>query len=83
MARIKRLAKYIKLKGHGGKMQTGIFTPEELQNAEISLITNAQITLHKRMEKGEFKSLSPFKDDKGIIRVGGTQDLNVNNKSCA
>ena len=26
------------------------------------------------MEKAEFKSLSPFKDDKGIIRVGGRVD---------
>jgi len=39
---VKRLAKYIRLKGHGGEMQTGTLTPEELQNAEISLIKDAQ-----------------------------------------
>ena len=69
MAWIKRLAKYMRLKKHGGEFQTGILTPEELQNAEISLIKDAQRTFHERMQKGEFKSLSPFKDDKEIIRI--------------
>jgi len=71
---VKRLAKYIRLKGHGGEMQTGTLTPEELQNAEISLIKDAQKTLHERMKRDEFKSLSPFKDETGIIRVGGRVD---------
>ena len=74
MAWMKRLAKYVKLKKHGGKMQTGILTSEELNDAESSLIKDAQKTLYERMERGEFKSLSPFKDDKGIIRVGGRVD---------
>ena len=62
MAWIKRLAKYIKLKGHRGKMQTGILTLKKLQNAEISLIIDAPITLHR------------LKDEKGSIRVGGRVD---------
>ncbi|XP_048577231.1 uncharacterized protein K02A2.6-like [Nematostella vectensis] len=33
-----------------------------------------QDTLHGRHEKGEFAPLSPFVDDKGIIRVGGRLD---------
>ena len=31
----------------------------------------AERSLHNRLEKGDFQSLSPFKDEKGIIRVGG------------
>ena len=38
------------------------------------LIKDAQNNLHDRLKKGEFKSLSPFTDDKGIIRVGGRVD---------
>ena len=90
---MKRLAKYVELKGHEAKMQTGIITPEELKKADISLSKDTQKTLHERVERGEFKSLSQFKDDKGIIRVEGRvdkalvsyemkQDFTVNSKSC-
>ena len=48
--------------------------PEELKKAEMSWIRNAQEELKSRMKNGEFKTLSPFIDDKGIIRVGGTID---------
>ena len=41
---------------------------------EIFWIKEAQRDLHHRKEKGEFKSLSKFQDDKGVIRVGGKVD---------
>jgi hypothetical protein len=49
----------------------GPLSPVELQEAETFWVLEAQRSLHNRLEKGEFQSLSPFKDDKGIIRVGG------------
>ena len=54
MSWIKRLARYIKVKRHGGESQPGILTPEELQKAEISLIKDTQRTLLERMQRGEF-----------------------------
>ncbi|XP_068684774.1 uncharacterized protein [Montipora foliosa] len=48
--------------------------PEELAKAEILWIRSAQRSLQKRLENGEFKTLSPFVDGKGIIRVGGRID---------
>ena len=47
-------------------------SPEELHGAEIFCVKQAQKTLHSRM-----KSLSPFKDDKGIIRVGGRLNKDI------
>lgn len=43
----------------------------ELQRAELYLVKEAQIPLHKRLQQGDFKTLSPFIDSEGIIRVGG------------
>ena len=48
--------------------------PEELKNAEMSWIRSAQEDLRSRVKNGEFKTLSPFVDDKGIIMVGGRID---------
>ena len=52
----------------------GPLTPEELQSAQLFWINDAQRSLHPRMKKEEFKTLSPFVDDKGKIRVGGRVD---------
>ena len=37
-------------------------------------LKEAQMSLHSRMQKKEFDALSPFLDDKGVIRVGGRVD---------
>ena len=50
------------------------FTPDELESAKLFWIKEAQRSGHRRKEKGEFKSLSPFLDSKGLIRVGGKLD---------
>ncbi|XP_030849642.1 uncharacterized protein LOC115927653 [Strongylocentrotus purpuratus] len=46
-------------------------TPAELEKAEHYWTKEAQKGLKSRFEKGEFKTLTPFLDNKGIIRVGG------------
>ena len=48
--------------------------PRELQETERYWIKNAQKDLHKRIQKGELTTLSPFTDSEGIIRVGGRAD---------
>ena len=71
---IKRLAENIRQQKRNQTRHNGPLTPEELQKAEMFLIKDAQNKLHDRLKRGEFKSLSPFTDDKGIIRVGGRVD---------
>ena len=73
-ARIQRLAKKISLRKYAQEGRNGPLTPEQLEKAEIFWIKEAQRDLHRRKERGEFKSLSPFQDDKGVIRVGGRVD---------
>ena len=73
-ARIRRLAEKIRFRRNGQEGKEGLLSPEDLQGADIFCVKQAQKTLHSRMEKGEFKSLSPFKDGKGIIWVGGRLD---------
>jgi len=73
-ARILRLAEKIKLRKYEQGGRQGPLTPEELKKAEVFWIKKAQEALHGRYKKGEFTSLSPFIDDKGIIRVGGRVD---------
>ncbi|XP_066016486.1 uncharacterized protein [Pocillopora verrucosa] len=73
-ARIRRLAVKIRLKKYDQHGKEGLLTPEELQQAEIYWISQAQTTLYSRLNRGEFKSLSSFKDENGIIRVGGRVD---------
>ena len=46
-------------------------TTEELGKAETYWVTRAQLCLLPRNEKGEFKVLTPFLDEQGLLRVGG------------
>ena len=69
-ARIRRLAEKIRLRKHAQEGKQGPLTPEELLQAELFWIRDAQ----KSLAKGEFKTVSPFIDDKGIIRVGERLD---------
>lgn len=71
---IRRLAQRVKLKRSGEQLPNGPLTPTELYEAETLWIKEAQQDLHKRLAKGEFDGLSPFLDDKGVIRVGGRVD---------
>ena len=73
-AHMQRLAKKIRLRKHAQEGRNGPLTPGELESAELFWIKEAQRSLHRRKEKGEFKSLSPFLDSKGVIRVGGRLD---------
>ena len=72
--RIRRLAVKIRLRKYDQHGKEGSLTPEELQQAELYWINQAQTTLYSRLNRGEFKSLSPFKDENRIIRVGGRVD---------
>ena len=49
----------------------------EIQDAEEYWTRQAQNNLLERMDKGDFKTLSPFIDEKAIIRVGGCVDPNL------
>ena len=57
-----------------GTERAGPLSPDELQQAETLWIKEAQKSLHERLAKGDFKMLSPFKDEEGVIRVGGRAD---------
>lgn len=71
---IRRLAEKIRARRSKLSGREGPLTPEELLKAEMSWIRSAQKSLQSRMKNGDFKTLSPFVDDKGIIRVGGRVD---------
>ncbi len=73
-ALIRRLAMKIRLRKHDQDGRGGPLTPEELQQAEFYWIKQAQSTLHSRLERGDFKPLSPSKDANEVIRVGGRVD---------
>ena len=60
----------------------GPLLPVELQVAESLWIKEAQKSLHDRLSKGEFQSLSPFQDENGIIRVGGRVSKAVVSYGC-
>ena len=60
----------------------GPLSPVELQEAESLWIKEAQKSLHDRLSKGEFQSLSPFQDENGIIRVGGRVSKAVVSYDC-
>ncbi|KAL9985573.1 hypothetical protein ACROYT_G007994 [Oculina patagonica] len=64
----------IRLRKHDQDGRGGPLTPEELQQAEFYWIKQAQSTLHSRLERGDFKPLSPSKDANEVIRVGGRVD---------
>ena len=55
----------------GSLLIQGPLSPMEFQEAETFWIKEAQKSLHERLATGEFRSLSPFQDDKGILRIGG------------
>nr|XP_054757158.1 uncharacterized protein LOC129263265 [Lytechinus pictus] len=52
----------------------GTLTSDGLQIGENYLIRKAQRPLRSRIYKGELKALSSYRDDAGIIRVGGRLD---------
>lgn len=79
-ARILRLAEKIRLRKHQQNGPKGSLTPQELNKAELFWLKREQVSLHERMKRGEFKSLSPFIDDKGVIRVGGRVDEAISEK---
>ncbi|PFX25190.1 Retrovirus-related Pol polyprotein from transposon 17.6 [Stylophora pistillata] len=64
-------------KNDNSQVQAGPPSTEEIQDAKEYWAKKAQTGLSGRMEKGDFKTLSPFTDEKGIIRVGGRLDLNL------
>lgn len=70
-AHIKRLANKIRSRRRTQEGREGPLSPEELEDAEIFWVKEAQKPLHRRFKSGEFKTLSPFVDEKGIMRVGG------------
>jgi hypothetical protein len=46
-------------------------TPNELEESRKVWIKEAQKSLKDRLKRNEFRTLSPFEDEEGIIRVGG------------
>jgi len=54
--------------------RVGPLSAAEIDDAEIYWIRNAQSSLHQRLEKGDFATLTPFLDERSIIRVGGRVD---------
>jgi len=76
-ARIQRLANKIRFRRHTQTGREGPLAPEELEKAERFWIKESQKSLHSRIKKGEFRSLSPFVDGQGVVRVGGRVDQAV------
>jgi hypothetical protein len=75
--RIVRVTAYIQRFGRNDENtqpELGPLTGEELQAAEEYWLEQAQSSLFQRMKKGDFKTLSPYVDDKKLIRVGGRVD---------
>jgi transposase InsO family protein len=54
--------------------EVGPLTNQELENAEEYWLKQMQSNLLKRLPRGDFKTLSPYKDDRNILRVGGRVD---------
>ena len=54
--------------------ETGPLTNQELETAEEYWLKQMQSNLITRLHKGDFKTLSPFKDDRDTLRVGGRVD---------
>ena len=52
----------------------GPLNAEEIECAEKQWVKKTQAGLSTRIAKGDFKTLSPFAYDKGIICVGGCVD---------
>ena len=49
----------------------GPLAPKQLERSTEFLVKEAQKPLHERLETNELKTLSPFVNEKGVIRVGG------------
>ena len=64
-AHIKRFAEKIRTRKYAQEGRQGPLNPEEFW------IRRAQENLNPRIKKGDFKALSPFLDETGVIRVGG------------
>ena len=62
---------HAKRKQEETEVSQGPLTAKELEESRIYLIKDVQKGLHSRLKKDDFKMLSPFIDDEGIIRVGG------------
>ena len=56
------------------KPEDGPLSPEELKDAETHWLKESQKTLKDRLNKGEFRNLSPYVDQEGVLRVGGRAD---------
>lgn len=54
--------------------EDGPLSPEELNRAETHWLKESQKTLKDRLSKGEFRNLSPYVDQEGVLRVGGRAD---------
>ena len=53
------------------KIKNDCLTPDELQEAELLWIKDAQKEIQSRVLNGEFKMLSPFKDENGWRKSWG------------
>ena len=53
------------------KPEDGPLSPEELKDADTHWLKESQKTLKDRLNKGEFRNLSPYVDQEGVLRVGG------------
>ena len=61
-------------KTNESQMRQGPLSAQELEEGRKHVIRHAQKNLQSRLLNNEFKMLSPFVDDEGIIRVGGRVD---------
>ena len=49
-------------------------TPNEIEESRKVWVKEAQKCLKDRLKRKEFRTLSPFVDEEGVIRVGGRVD---------
>ena len=49
----------------------------EFEDAEEYLLKFTQSSFRQKMQRGDFKTLTPCADEDGIIRVGGPVDLSL------
>ena len=71
-----------RLPARNEETKEGPLMPREIGEVELYWLKIAQIDLRQKMERGDFKMLTPFRDEKGLIRVGGRVDpclLSYNN----
>lgn len=72
----------VRARGHQGSAeddrapepQDAPLSPQELQNVERYWMVESQKTLANCLRRGEFKTLSLYRDPEGIVRVGGQVD---------